>query len=128
MANLKELVSKVNDASERALKRSEELKARILREQALERERAKRLHMDRVNLLGQVVEQTGFTERFKTAEGNPNFPLLIGIILEGMERLEKEERWYDRYLKRYNAFAEAQEAPEEDTEQPVEVQETTVEQ
>ena len=115
MANLKDLVSRYNNANDKANKRRKEWEERRRKEEAEEAKRLKKLESERFNLLGEVVSQTGFTERFKSEGGIANFPLLIGIILDGMEKLEKDPDVFDRYLEKYEDFVSQQEI--EDTEE-----------
>jgi len=119
--SLKDLVSRYNDANEKAKKRRAAWEERRRKEEAEEAKRLKKLEGDRFNLLGEVVSQTGFTERYQVDGGTANFPLLIGIILDGMDKLEKDDGAYDLYLKKYEAFATKQEAEianaEEETEE-----------
>ena len=115
MANLslKDLVSRYNEANEKAKKRRDEIERRRKREEAEEAKRLKKLQDERFNLLGEVVSQTGFTEKYPGDLGVGNFPLLIGIILDGMENLKQNDAHFDRYMKRYEAFAAQQEASAE---------------
>lgn len=109
MANLKDLVGRYNSANEKAKKRREAWEKRRKQEELEEAKRLKKLESERFNLLGEVVSQTRFTELYQVEGGMVNFPLLIGIILEGMDQLEKDTRSFDRYLKRYEEFAARQE-------------------
>ena len=110
MANLKDLVSRYNEANEKAKKRRDEWEKRRKKEEAEEARRLKKLESERFNLLGEVVSQTRFTEMYPGDSGVGNFPLLIGIILDGMENLKEDEAYFDRYMRRYEALAAAQEA------------------
>lgn len=115
MANLKELVSRYNSANEKAKKRREAWEKRRKQEELEEAKRLKKLEGERFNLLGEVVSQTRFTELYQVEGGTANFPLLIGIILDGMDQLEKNKYSFDRFLKRYEEFAAHQEAEDTDS-------------
>lgn len=110
MANLKDLVGRYNDANEKAKRRREAWEERRKKVEAEQAKQAKKLAEERFNLLGEVVSQTQFTELYQTEDGIVNFPLLVGIILDGMDKLEKDDSAFDHYLKRYEAFVAKQEA------------------
>lgn len=110
MANLKDLVGRYNDANEKAKRRREAWEERRKKVEAEQAKQAKKLAEERFNLLGEVVSQTQFTELYQTEDGIVNFPLLVGIILDGMDKLEKDDNAFDHYLKRYEAFVAKQEA------------------
>ena len=110
MANLKDLVGRYNDANEKAKRRREAWETRRKKMEEEEAKRAKKLAEEQFNLLGEVVSQTQFIELYRTEDGIVNFPLLVGIILDGMDQLEKSDSAFDRYLKRYEAFVAKQEA------------------
>lgn len=112
MANLKDLVSRYNTANDKANERRKKWEERRRREEAEEAKRLKKLKDEQYNLLGEVVSQTRFTEMYQVEGGMANFPLLIGIILDGMEKLEKDSGAFDRYLKKYEEFVSRQEAEE----------------
>lgn len=110
MASLKELVGRYNDANDKAKKRREAWEERRRKEEAEEAKRLKKLEGERMALLWEVVSQTGFIERYKVDGLMVNFPLLVGVILEGMAQMDKDDKAFNRYLKRYEAFAAKQDS------------------